>query len=76
MDTLNQMENVRVFQSDSNFVAVKIENVDMQAIREVLKEKGILIRLFYDQGEAVARISIAQREVMKEVVGVIKEYLQ
>ncbi len=76
MDTLNQMEHVRVFRSDSNFVAVKIENVDMQAIRKVLKEKGILIRLFYDQGEAVARISIAQREVMEEVVGVIKEYLK
>ena len=72
MDELNQIPGVRAFQSCSNFVAVKIENVDMQKIREVLKENGILIRLFEDKEEVIARITISEMEIMKRTLDIIK----
>lgn len=76
IDTLNRIPNVRAFQSDCNFVAVKIENIDMKELKNVLQESGLLIRLFEDNGEVVARISIAQMDVMAETVRVIKRYLE
>ncbi|MCI8799451.1 aminotransferase class I/II-fold pyridoxal phosphate-dependent enzyme [Acetatifactor muris] len=75
MDELNQLSGVRVFQSCSNFVAVKIENADMQKIREILKENGILIRLFEDKEEVIARITISEMEIMKRTVDIFKENL-
>lgn len=75
IESLNQMEHVRAFQSDSNFVAVRIENTDMQKLREYLKERGILIRLFTDKEELVARIAVADRNIMEETIRVIKEYV-
>lgn len=75
LDELNCIPGVRAFQSCSNFVPVKIENVDMQKLREALKEAGILIRLFEDKGELIARIAIAQKDVMEKTVQIIKGYL-
>ncbi len=75
MDELNKMPNVRAFQSCSNFVAVKVENIDMQKLQEALKEKGILIRLFEDRNELMARIAIADKEIMEETVNIIKGYM-
>lgn len=76
IESLNQIERVRAFQSASNFVAVRIENADMQQLRDILKEKGILIRLFTDNKELVARIAIADRKIMEETIYIIKEYIE
>ena len=73
MDELNMIPGVRAFQSCSNFVAVKIENADIQRIKEILKENGILIRLFEDKKEAVARIAISERTIMENTVNIIRE---
>lgn len=75
MDELNRNPGVRAFQSCSNFVAVKIENMDMQRIKDVLKENGILIRLFQDKKEVIARIAISEMEVMRRTVNIIKDNL-
>ncbi|WWR15405.1 aminotransferase class I/II-fold pyridoxal phosphate-dependent enzyme [Lachnospiraceae bacterium JLR.KK008] len=74
-DELNRIPGVRAFQSSSNFVAVKIENADMRELQEVLKQKGILIRLFEDGKELVARIAIADIKTMERAVEVVKSYL-
>lgn len=75
IDSLNQLPNVRAFQSECNFVAVKIEHADMKQLKDMLWKNGLLIRLFEDKGEPVARISIAQKEVMEKTVHVIKKYV-
>lgn len=75
MDELNKIPSVRVFQSCSNFVAVRIENVDMHELREVLKQNGILIRLFEDQNELMGRIAISDRTVMEKTVRVMKDFI-
>lgn len=74
-DELNKIPTVRAFQSCSNFVAVKIENMDMQELKEVLKKNQILIRLFSDQNEAIARIAISEKETMEKTVQVIKNQI-
>ena len=75
MDELNMLPNVRAFQSCSNFVAVRMENTDIQQMREVLRENGILIRLFEDKKEMIARITISERNIMEKTVNIIRESL-
>lgn len=71
-DELNQIPGVRAFQSCSNFVAVKMENTDVHKIKEALKEGGILIRLFEDNKELLARIAISDMEMMKKAADIIR----
>lgn len=75
-DELNKIPLVRAFQSCSNFVAVRIENWDMQELKGVLRENNILIRLFSDKDEAIARIAIADWETMEKTVQIIKELVE
>lgn len=74
-DELNKIPTVRAFQSCSNFVAVKIDNTDIQQLQRELKEQGILIRLFSDKGVNVARIAISNKETMKRTVDQIREFI-
>ena len=76
MDELNKIPSVRVFQSCANFVPVRIEYVDMQELKEALKQNGILIRLFEDRSESVARIAIADREIMENVAKTIEGFVR
>lgn len=75
IDSLNRLPNVRAFQSECNFVAVRIERADMKQLKDRLRENGLLIRLFEDRGEVVARISIAQKDIMEKTAHVIKKYV-
>ncbi len=76
MDTLNRVPGIRVFQSDSNFVAVRVENKDLRDLRDVLQENNLLIRLFEDHGEPVARIAIGLREEMEKTAGIIEAFVK
>lgn len=74
-DTLNHMSGIRAFQSDCNFVAVKIEHVNMKELKDILEKDGLLIRLFEDNGDAIARVTIADMDTMKKAVFAIQNYL-
>jgi len=76
MDEMNRIPTVRAFQSCSNFVAVKAENTDMHRLKDILKDNGILIRLFDDREELIARIAIANKETMEKALRVIKRVLK
>lgn len=75
-DELNAIEGIRVFESHSNFVPVRIESVDMTDLKEYLSKHEILIRLFDDHGEIIARIAIAEWDVMKETAELIKQFMK
>ncbi len=75
-DELNAVEGIRVFESHSNFVPVRMESVDMTDLKEYLGRHGILIRLFDDHGEIIARIAIAEEKVMKDTAELIKQYVK
>lgn len=76
MDTLNRIPGIRVFQSDSNFVAVRIENKDLRKLKYLLEKNNILIRLFEDHGEIVARIAIALRDEMEKTAQIIEAFVK
>ena len=44
-------------------------------MKEVLKKNDILIRLFSDKNEAIARIAISEKETMEKTVQIIKNQL-
>ena len=75
-DTLNRMPGVRAFQSSSNFIPVYIEGVNMDELKKYLKENGILIRLFEDKGEVLARIAVAEKSIMRETTTIIERYIK
>lgn len=75
-DELNAVEGIRVFESHSNFVPIRIESVDMADLKEYLGDHGVLIRLFEDHGEILARIAIAELDIMKETATLIKQYVK
>ncbi len=76
MDTLNHIHGIRVFQSNSNFVAVRIENKDMRKLKALLEESNILIRLFEDHGEILARITISLKDEMEKTVRIIEAFVK
>lgn len=70
-DMLNQINGVRAFYTSSNFVAVKFGNENAYRVRDALKEKGILVRMFRDGDDILLRISIGDREIMKKALSII-----
>jgi len=72
IDELNKIRGIRAFASYSNFVAVKAEQIDLHELQFNLKNVGIRIRLFVDGDECMARIAIAQKDVMERLVSFIK----
>lgn len=76
MDTLNQIDGVRAFQSSSNFVPVLIDRIDMTRLKDYLADNGILIRLFENGNDTLARIAVARQDVMNKTATLIKEYLE
>lgn len=73
IDELNKIEGIRAFASYSNFVAVKAEQIDLHELQMGLKNLGIRIRLFIDGDECLARITIAQKDVMERLIAFIKQ---
>lgn len=71
-DELNRIPGIHAFDSGSNFVAVRMDGADMVGVKETLKQQGILIRLFEDHGEVLARIAISHKGIMEKVVGLLK----
>lgn len=74
-DELNKLPAVHAFQSCSNFVAVKAEGVDLRQMQSALKEQGILIRLFHDKEEMLARIAISDHALMSRTAELIRQFI-
>ena len=75
IDKLNKIEDVKAFQSQSNYVFVKLLNADAVKVRAYMEENGILIRLFRDKGALRLRITIGPRDIMERVLYQLKRAL-
>lgn len=73
IDSLNRIPRVHAFVSHSNFVAVQADDMDLKLLQKELREKGILIRLFFDEDDCLARIAISDRMTMEKTLEFIKE---
>lgn len=66
IDLLNSNKKVRVYKSGSNFVLVKIQDVDAEEIENYLRDNGIRVRVFSVNGEKMLRVSIGERNLMEQ----------
>ncbi len=60
------MEHIHPFKSDTNFIFMRIEGVDAAEIRENMKKKGYLFRLFEYNDEQFFRINVAPMDIMRD----------
>jgi histidinol-phosphate aminotransferase len=65
---LNTIENVKAYQTEANFVFVKLTNADAEKVRAYMEENNILIRLFTDKDALRLRITIAPKDIMERVL--------
>lgn len=75
-DEMNSINGIRVFESYSNFVPIIIDKLNMTELKQFLQNNGILIRLFNDGNQVLARITISELEVMQKTVSLIKDVLK
>lgn len=74
-EELNALYGVTAYQSGSNFIFIKIDDVDADRVRAFMEENGILIRLFTDKDALRLRITIAPRNIMERVLLQLKRAL-
>ena len=68
IDELNKLDDVKAYQTGSNFVFIKLKNADADRVRVFMEENGILIRLFTDKDALRLRISIGPKDIMERVL--------
>lgn len=73
---LLKIENVHPYQSDTNFVYMKIIGVDAAAIREEMIKKGYLYRIFEYNAEQFYRINVAPMETMRDFVNKFRQTIE
>ena len=75
-DQINRIEGCRAFSSDANFIVVDFGDANPVEIQSKLKENGILIRIFKNDGKYISRITIGKHEDMKKCLDVIKGWVK
>jgi len=68
IDELNKMDGVTAFNSISNFVYLKIKNVNIDIVSAYMEENGLKVRLFIENEELRLRITIGSKEIMERVL--------
>lgn len=72
IEELNNMENVKAYRSESNFVFIRLTDADANQVRAFMEENDILIRLFTDKDALRLRITIGPRDIMERVLYQLK----
>ncbi len=67
-EKLNGLEGVRAFESESNFVFVRMDKANPEKVRAFMEENNILLRLFTDKDALRLRITIGPKDVMERVL--------
>ena len=65
---INKIEGAKAYESESNFVFIKLDHANPYVVRAFMEENGILIRLFTDKDALRLRITIGPREIMERVL--------
>ena len=76
IEELNQMEKVKAFPSESNFVFIRLEGADANQVQAFMEENNILIRLFRDKDALRLRITVAPKDIMERVLFQLKRALK
>lgn len=72
-DRLNAEEGVLVYESDANFVYIKLVGYDAEKIKSVAEDHGYLIRIFNGNNEKHLRITMGPKAMMDDLLKVMLE---
>ena len=67
-DELKKIDEIHPYLSDTNFLYMKVKNIDAVRLREKMIEKGYLYRIFEYDGSYYYRINVAPFELMRDFV--------
>ena len=65
---LNKLDGVKAYQSEANFVFIRLGHADVGQVQAFMEENNILLRLFHDKDALRLRITVAPRDVMERVL--------
>lgn len=70
-DALNAIDGILVYESDANFVYIKLVGYDVEKIKAIAAEHGYLIRIFSGNDEKHLRITIGPKALMDDLTKVM-----
>lgn len=65
---LLEIKEIRPYKSDTNFLYMKVSDIDGVELRERMIEQGYLFRIFENEGGTFYRINVAPMDVMVDFV--------
>lgn len=75
-NVLNNIPDVCAYESDSNFVYIKLTGYDVEKIKEISQKHGYLIRIFEGIKEKHLRITVVTEETMEEFTQVLVKAIE
>ena len=63
---LNEIDQIKVYESDANFVYVRLTGYDVEKIQKIVNDAGYLIRIFKSDNEKHLRITIGTKKMMED----------
>ena len=75
-DTLNAIDGILVYESDANFVYIKLVGYDVEKIKAIADQHGYLIRIFTGNNEKHLRITMGPKAMMDDLTKVMLEAIE
>lgn len=75
INEINKIKGIKAFESAANFIFIHFDDIDVQGLKDYLAKNGILVRLWTENGQLSMRITVAPKEWMDKVLGLIKDFL-
>lgn len=73
-DELQALDFLRPFPSEANFILCEVKEIEARAVRDALRERGILVRYFNSPGlRNCVRISVGRPEHTDRLLAALKE---
>ena len=70
---INKIDGVKAFDSYANFVFIHMGGYDIQRIKDKLAKKGLLIRLWTENGHLAMRVTLGPKKIMDEFITLMTE---
>lgn len=73
---LRKLDEIHPYRSDTNFIYMKVHDVDAVCLRETMISKGYLFRIFEYDGTYFYRINVAPIDIMVDFMNKFKETIK
>lgn len=74
IDKINIYKGIKAYESNSNFVYIKFDELDAELLKNEFEKCNYLVRLFYNNDKIYMRITIAEEKVMNNILKIIDKF--